>query len=272
MRMSRRIGMATATCAVIITGSLSAVAAVAATGGGQPPAVRSALRAAAARPVDTSTETKFTAITPCRIVDTRVAGGKVTAGSPQSYTAKASNLVAQGGTSGGCNIPSAATAIQANVVAVGAAGSGYLKIYPHGVTAPTASYLNFRDGKALANGGVITLNTSGGKDFTVSTSRTTDVVIDVSGYFLPPLFASVAADGTLLQGSRVATVTALVTGAYEVDFDRDVSKCSYNVTPTNNSMTAGAQPLNGFAEGVFVYFLNASNADANAAFYLTVTC
>jgi hypothetical protein len=252
------------------------VAAMAATNGQQPqpPAVKSSMRAAVAIPIDTSTEAKYTAITPCRIADTRLAGGAIASGSPRSFVAAtSSSLAAQGGNAAGCGIPASAVAIQANVVAVGATGSGYLKVYPFGAAVPTASYLNFHDSRAVANGGAITLDTTGGQHFTVLASRTTQVVIDVSGYFTKPMWAHVLSDGSLSGGSRVSSVERLTTGLVEVDFDRDVSKCAYGVTPFTGDAVAGAKPARNDPDGVVAIFsvpFNLTGQDTE--FYLTVTC
>jgi hypothetical protein len=265
-----------ATAAALAVSVGGGVAAMAATNGPQQAAAKSAVRAAVATSIDTSTEAKFTAITPCRIADTRLAGGTIKAGSPRSFVAaSSSSLAAQGGNSAGCGIPGSAVAIQANVVAVGATSAGYLKIYPFGATVPAASYLNFRDSKAVANGGTITLDTTGAKHFTILASRTTHVVIDVSGYFANPLWAHVSSGGSLAGGSRVTSVTRpTIGGGYEVDFDRDVSKCAYAVTPgASDPSEAGADSLVSNPDGVFVSFTDASNqTGVDADFYLTVTC
>jgi hypothetical protein len=260
-----------AALAVSVGGGVAAMAA----SNGQLAVAKSAVRAAVATSIDTSTEAKFTAITPCRIADTRLAGGTIKIGSPRSFVAaSSSSLAAQGGNSAGCGIPTSAVAIQANVVAVGATSSGYLKIYPFGATVPAASYLNFHDSKAIANGGTITLDTTGAKHFTVLASRTTHVVIDVSGYFIKPLWANVSSDGSLSGGSRVTSITRHAIGDYFVEFDRDVSKCAYAVTTgASDPSEAGADPLAGTPDGVFVQFTDPRNdTTLDADFSLTVTC
>ncbi len=240
----------------------------------QTTAAKTAVRAATAASIDTSTEAKFTAITPCRLVDTRLAGGVITKGSTRSFIAASLSLAAQGGNAAGCGIPTSAVAIQANVVAVGATGSGYLKVYPFGATVPAASYLNFHDSRAVANGGTITLNTTGAQHFTVLASRATNVVIDVSGYFTNPMWAHVLSDGSLSSGSRVSLVSGTGTGAYVVDFDRDVSNCAYAVTPfINSGDVSDAGPAAADPDGVLVQISDPnSQTGADAEFYLTVTC
>src|SRR3954452_6034774 len=156
--MRTRAKIETAVTAAALAISAGGMAAMAATNGQQPqpPSARSSAKAAAVAPIDTSTEAKYTAITPCRLVDTRKAGGAVANTAPRSFVAaSAGSLAAQGGNAAGCGIPAAAVAIQAHELAVGSAGSGFLKVYPAGAPAPAASFLNFRDGKAIANGGAI---------------------------------------------------------------------------------------------------------------------
>jgi hypothetical protein len=277
MRTSAKltVGATAVALAVSVGGGVAAMAATNAPQQARLAAAKSAVRAAVATPIDTSTEAKFTAITPCRIADTRVAGGAVASGSPRSFVAAtSSSLAAQGGNAAGCGIPASAVAIQANVVAVGATTSGYLKVYPFGATVPAASFLNFHDSRAVANGGTITLDTTGAKHFTVLASHTTQVVVDVSGYFVKPIWAHVSSDGSLIGGSRVSSVTRTAIGDFEVDFDRDVSNCAYGATPIPNDVEeAAAESLPNDPDGVFVSFTDPSNqTGADAEFYLTVTC
>ncbi|MDP9222027.1 MAG: hypothetical protein M3P23_16030 [Actinomycetota bacterium] len=269
MKIRVKILIGTTALALSVGGSLAAFAA----SSPQPPAQAPA-KAALLLPVDTSTEAKFTAITPCRIVDTRIAGGRISTSTPRSFVATGSSgFAAQGGKSTGCGIPSAAVAIQANVVTVGGTGSGFLKIYPFGAAAPNSSYMNYRDSAALANGGTITLNVGGAKEFTVATaSHSTYVVIDVSGYFVKPMWAEVSTDASLIRSSRTTGTVKLATGQYEVDFDRDVSNCSYSVTPFVVGTTVGVEPRSGNADGVFVYFANTSGTIIDSLFYLSVDC
>jgi hypothetical protein len=272
MKARTRLAIAAVALAVSVGGSVAAVA----TSGSAQPQGKAHAKAMLALPIDTSTEAKFTAIAPCRIVDTRITGGPIHTGSPRSFLAAgSSSLAAQGGNPLGCGVPSAAVAVQANVVTVGASGSGYLKIYPYGAAAPGASYMNYPNGSALANGGTITLNTAGLKHFTVlAASHDTHVVIDVSGYFIKPMFAQVNSDGSLGVHSRTTGSTQITSfpGAYEVDFDRDVSGCAYNATPFDQGYTAIVEPRSGNVDGVFVYTSNSSGTPTNEAFYLTVTC
>jgi hypothetical protein len=226
----------------------------------------------AAAPIDTSTETKFTAITPCRIVDTRSAGGALQTGVTRSFhVAGTVGFPGQGGNNGGCGIPSAATAVAATVVAVNEAGPGFLVTWPTGGVQPFASFMNYANSNLVSSGVTMTIN---GSVNIVAGVSNTDMVLDVSGYYIKPLFAHVAANASIIKGSRT-TGALLVSGdpgQYEVDFDRDVSQCAYAVSiDPDTGYTFKVQPRSGNANGVFVR-TNFGGTNTSVAFYLTVTC
>jgi hypothetical protein len=229
-------------------------------------------RPAVVNPIDTSTETKFTPINPCRIVDTRSGAGKIAAGFADAFVVSGSaGFISQGGNAEGCGIPDGATAIAVTVVAVDEEGPGYLKAWATGHTTPVSSFLNYAGTSLVSTGG--TIPTDGEIDVSASVNAT-DVVIDVDGYYVPPMFAVVNAAGTLIHGSRVASATVLTSNnQYEVDFDRNVSACAYSVSAYNSNVGVIAEPRSGNVDGVFV---STSIADTGAGlasqFYLTVTC
>ena len=77
-----------------------------------------------------------------------------------------------------------ATGVEAavlNVTAVAPQGPGYVTAYPTGTGRPTASNVNFAAGKVVANRVTVPVSNSGQVTFYAAAS--TDLVIDVSGYF-----------------------------------------------------------------------------------------
>jgi hypothetical protein len=92
------------------------------------------------------------------------------------------------------------------------------------------------------------------------------------------LSASVNSDGTLARG--VATgANKLGTGLYEVIFDRDLTTCSYTVSPgiaaNGGSLLATfsqAEGRAGNADGVFVELQNQAGNTVDAPFHLIVFC
>jgi hypothetical protein len=82
---------------------------------------------------------------PCRIADTRIGGGMIASGEVRNFEVVGDNLAYQGGSDTGCGVPSGATAVMMNFVAVNPAGQGSLRgsAYPQAITA-TASLLNYQ--------------------------------------------------------------------------------------------------------------------------------
>jgi probable HAF family extracellular repeat protein len=114
-------------------------------------------------------------VTPCRLVDTRQTGGPIQGGSSRSFTVPAL---------GGCHIPSTAGAYSLNVTVVPPGPLSYLTIWPTGQSQPTTSLLNSTDGRTKANAAIVPAGTSGA--VSVYVSNTTNVILDIDGYFEPP--------------------------------------------------------------------------------------
>jgi uncharacterized repeat protein (TIGR03803 family) len=118
---------------------------------------------------------QFNPITPCRLVDTRQTGDPIQGGTSQSY------ILSQ---LGGCNIPASAAAYSLNVTVVPYTTLGYLTIWPTGEAQPTTSLLNSPDGRTKANAAIVPAGTNGA--VRVYASNTTDVILDIDGYFAAP--------------------------------------------------------------------------------------
>ncbi|MGH9368646.1 MAG: hypothetical protein ACRD3M_13335, partial [Thermoanaerobaculia bacterium] len=115
----------------------------------------------------------FFTVTPCRLLDTRVAGPALAAGSDRTFVL-----------AGQCGIPAEARAVAVNVTAVGPTTGGDLKLQPGNTPLTVTSVLNYRAGRTRANNGVFALGAAG--DLSVhcdQPSGSVHVVLDVSGYF-----------------------------------------------------------------------------------------
>lgn len=216
-------------------------------------------------------ESKFTPIAPCRIVDTRLAGGRIASLQLRNFSAVGTGSFSnQGGAS--CGIPSAATAISASVLTVNPSAPGYLRIWSYGTPEPLASFTNYSRGGIVGKSGEIQV-ASAGRDFRVrSVGGSTDVVIDVTGYYISPMSALVDVGGTVLRGSRVVSTTYIGTGVNLVDFDRDVSNCAYAATAYDPGRTMEVEPRFSDNPGVYVVATDSNGVSNDSAFYLTVTC
>jgi outer membrane protein assembly factor BamB len=118
--------------------------------------------------------TQLTTLTPCRVLDTRGAGGPLSANG-------GARIVAVGGT---CGVPADAVAVAANVTAVSPGATGSLQAGPGGVALST-SLLPFAAGRTRAIGTILLITgfPAGSAELVNLSSAPLDVVLDVSGYF-----------------------------------------------------------------------------------------
>lgn len=128
--------------------------------------------------------TKWTPLAaPARMLDTRT-GGRTTDGQHQEV-----GRISAGGTyelpvTGRLApaIPSNVTVVM-NVTAVAPDGQGYITVYPCGLAQPNASNLNFVAGDVIPNSVIVKVGGGGSVCFFTSTG--VDLIVDVSGYFVP---------------------------------------------------------------------------------------
>ena len=120
----------------------------------------------------------FSAVTPCRVADTRNADGPF--GGPEMEASTVRSFAIQ---AGGCNIPSTAAAYSVNVTVVPDGPLSYLTAWPTGSIQPFVSTLNSFDGTVVANAAIVPAGTTGAISIFV-TSRT-HVILDINGYFAP---------------------------------------------------------------------------------------
>jgi uncharacterized repeat protein (TIGR03803 family) len=121
---------------------------------------------------------QYVAVTPCRVVDTRNANGPF-GGPPIGGGTQRDFPVA----SGNCDIPATAAAYSLNVTAVPKGRLGYLTVWPTGQPQPLASTLN-SDGRVKANAAIVPAGNNNGS-ISVYASDTTNVILDIDGYFAP---------------------------------------------------------------------------------------
>jgi beta-glucanase (GH16 family) len=186
----------------------------------------------------------YTAVTPVRLLDTRNAGGSLGAGGVL-------NLTVAGVTPGA---PAGASAVVLNVTVTNTTAASYLTVYPAGATRPLASSLNWAAGKTIP--GLVTVQVGTGGAITIFNGvGSTDVVVDLEGYFAAP--SGTAGGEVALTPARITdtrtgsgrpnagstlgvggTITVQVTGAGGVPAS-GASAAILNVTVTNTS-AAGA--------------------------------
>ncbi len=129
-----------------------------------------------------SQASQFVPVAPCRIMDTRLFGTPIQGGTVQAYD------IIQNARNWGCGDVSSATAFSLNVTVVPHGPLGYLTIFPQSANQPAVSTLNSPDGAIRASAVIVagsSLHWEPGA-INVYASDTTDVIIDLNGYFTAP--------------------------------------------------------------------------------------
>lgn len=218
------------------------------------------------------TDLQFHALTPCRLADTREAGGALNH-STRSFST-VGGLAGQGGSASGCGVPTSAVAIQANVTAVPQGQSGYLTAFAAGTPLPTASTVNHGTSQAVAN--AVTIPLSSADQFAIFSWKKAHVVTDVLGYYTKPLYATLTPSGTIYAGiaSGVVSTSRTGTGTYTVTFDRNVQGCS---VVANDLLFAGTRdvstdPTFSPNDTVTIRVTDSNNNPSDTYFNLTATC
>ncbi len=144
----------------------------------------------------------YQSVPPCRLLDTRVAGGQLTAGpggTRDFYVYGSGSLMdLQGGDSSGCTAPQGEpVAAHINFATVGSVVRGHIRVYPKDSALPNTANVNFVTGFAQANAVTVrTLFDVSEPEITVYAANATHVVADVQGYYYPASTALTAVDYT----------------------------------------------------------------------------
>ncbi|MER5759631.1 hypothetical protein [Streptomyces sp. NPDC002082] len=115
----------------------------------------------------------YTALNPTRVVDTREKLGGKTPGYGTFDVAIA----------GAGRVPKGATAVALNLTVTNPIQSGHLTAYPAGQQAPATSSVNFAPGQTVANSVIVPVGADGKITVRNGSWESTDVVIDVVGYY-----------------------------------------------------------------------------------------
>lgn len=151
----------------------------------------------------------FVPITPCRLFDTRLAGGIITAGSTRSFdVAAVTDYSFQGGSASNCGGAGAAGSFAAaaiNFTVVSTAGQGYITAYPFLGTQPLAATMVFVGGDLLSNLSVVRLDQgASANELSVFASNQTHLVGDIVGYYKAPAATALQCVDTLNTSEPVA--------------------------------------------------------------------
>jgi len=125
----------------------------------------------------------FYPLKPCRVADTRAAGGsgltglfgppQMTAGSTRSFPIPSSS----------CGVPATAQAYSFNFTVAPPGPLNYISTWPTGLAMPLVSTLNDISGAVVANAAIVPAGSNGA--ISVFALKATDLIIDIDGYFAP---------------------------------------------------------------------------------------
>ncbi len=184
---------------------------------------------------------QFVPVTPCRVADTRKPTGPF--GGPPMGAGTSRDFIIP---NSACGIPPTAAAYSLNITVVPGGPLAYLTVWPTGQDQPRVSTLN-SDGRVKANAAIVPAGAGGAIRLFVT--NTTNVIIDINGYFAPvedstlafyPLYPCRVADtrgpngpfgGPFLRG-----------GAAGRDFPMSSSGCQIPAVATAYSLNFTAVP------------------------------
>lgn len=230
---------------------------------------------AASRAVgDVGRDYVYSAVAPCRIVDTRPSSGGVgTLGSNTTMNVfvwgDGLTIGGQGGNTAGCPAPRGeprAVHVNATVVPT---GTGFLTVYPAGTAQPLASLVNYQpDNAPIANAAIIQTNFDlVGPELSVFTSRTTHVIIDVLGYFYeadaidPAILPTANVSGSVMACARETTTGNIVLSN---TFQNMTSFCFRSEGLTDNHNVSHSFLWQGIPAGTYTFGMCGWQGDAGA--------
>jgi hypothetical protein len=120
--------------------------------------------------ITSTPRTRYTPVTPERLLDTRPGGVKIPAGGTKNL-----QIVGHGG------VPADAVSVALNVTATQADTDGFLTVYPNGQPLPVASNVNYVAGTDVPNLVVVKLGADG--SINIFSERATHVIVDIFGWF-----------------------------------------------------------------------------------------
>jgi PKD repeat protein len=121
--------------------------------------------------------TTYVPVSPTRLLDTRNGNGlsgRFNANMPRTFQV-----------SGRGGVPAGATAVTGNLTVTNQSNPGFVYLGPSPIKYPPTSALNFPLGDSRANGVTLALGPGGTLSATFAPTGSTDLVFDVTGYFVP---------------------------------------------------------------------------------------
>lgn len=176
---------------------------------------------------ETDTDLVYTPVAPCRLFDTRLAGGKMSAASTRSFDVNStSNYTGQGGSATNCGVGAlnhfAAAVI--NFTVVDPVSTAFLTAYAYNTTRPLAASMTWKAGYLVSNEVVVPLDQTGAiPELNVYVNGSAHVVGDIVGYFREP-------DATALECVEAAGTSVTRPASGSVDAFGGFCPATYTLT------------------------------------------
>jgi hypothetical protein len=187
------------------------------------------------------TDLVFVAVPPCRLFDTRVAGGAIAANTVRGFDVTAvGDYSFQGGSNTNCGGVGAAGSFAAaaiNFTVVTPTGAGYITAFPFGGTQPLAATVNYSAGSIVGNLSVVRLDqTAAANELNVYSFAQTHLVADIVGYYINP-------EATAIQCVDTAdTIVSVLAGA-TANASAPACTAGYTTTATNCEAASWDMPM-----------------------------
>jgi len=123
---------------------------------------------------------RMTAMTPCRMFDSRTMPGP-SGGAPQKLQGGIERVIKAGGT---CGVPPGAKAVAGILTVVGPSSPGFISLFAGDALRPLSAAMTFSVGQVISNNAMVKVADNGtGTIRAFLDSGTADFVFDVTGYF-----------------------------------------------------------------------------------------
>jgi hypothetical protein len=176
-----------------------------------------------------SRSSDFHTLTPCRLIDTRLAPGPLGGPALAAGTTRAFAVV------GRCQIPLSAVAMSVNVAVVSPAAPGHLRLFASGTPLPDTSTINYAAGQTRAGNAIVALGTDGVfVAYANQAGGTTHLVVDVTGYF--------ATSGCSSAQTPASPLLTVDTGARTLSWPEVQGATSYDLYVRPESGDCGLLP------------------------------
>lgn len=196
----------------------------------------------------------FIPMSPARIADTRSGSGQPYAGNPLPANGARNISV-----SGAAGVPASAMAVTVNVTIVTPAASGYLIVYPGNVaTPPNTSNANFVAGEVIAKQMTLKLGTNGQLSFFNGSPGSTNIIVDVLGYYASTTTIGQGQEFTSLSPARI---TDTRTGSGQINTGQHLSG--------NGVLAVKASGAGGVPAGATAVIVNLTSLGGTSTTFLT---